>query len=252
MHLHRYVLAIAPIAAAATNTARNSVTCDNTTRTAAPKVIMDNDWGTTEFPPFLLALKAGWDVLGLVSDTANSFALQCGLHGLATLEVGGLDRCIPVHKGADWPLLNTPKLLNNWEAAYGELPFQGAFKINANSSVTTSNDPVNKDPSGFNALQVNKGAFAEGYPNATFASEDGAMFMVQQVRKYPGQITIFSAGSMTNIALAAKLDSSFAKNVKELVVMGGYVDLNLQAASGNHILADISYDVRILAKPLGG
>ena len=47
--------------------------------TVKPKVIMDNDWGTAGFIPYLMALDAGWDVLGLVSDTANSWALQCGL-----------------------------------------------------------------------------------------------------------------------------------------------------------------------------
>lgn len=238
---------ISPLAMVAAVAGATAATCDsansNCTSKAAPKVILDNDWGAVEFPPFLLALQAGWNVLGLVSDTANSFALQCGLHGLATLEIGGLDRCIPVHKGADWPLINTPQLLNNWEAAYGQLPFQGAFKISSNITNGIEEDPTNKDPSGLDALQIHKEAFLEGYPNATFASEDGAWFMVEQVRKYPGEITIFSAGSMTNIALAIRMDSSFAKNAKQLVIMGGYVDLNLQSVSGDHVLADISYDV---------
>ena len=237
MHWSRYVMAVAPLAAAAATNSSNT-----------NMVIMDNDWGTVEFPPFLLALKAGWDVLGLVSNTANTFALQCGLHALATLELGGLQRCIPVHKGADWPLLNTPERLNNWEAAYGQLPFQGAFKIEANSSTAAEDDPTNSDPSGFNAMQVNKQAFTEGFPNATFASENGAMYMVEQVRKYPGQVSIFSAGSMTNIALAVRMDSTFAKNAKELVVMGGYLDLNLQLASKSHILADISSDVSFVSQ----
>jgi inosine-uridine nucleoside N-ribohydrolase len=30
-------------------------------------------------------------------------------HALATLEIGNLS-CIPVHKGADYPILNTPEL----------------------------------------------------------------------------------------------------------------------------------------------
>lgn len=239
MHWSKYALLASAPLVASTAAGKNS--------TNNSKVILDNDWGTVEFAPFLMALTAGWDVLGLVSDTANTWALQCGLHALATLELGGLHRCIPVHKGADWPLLNTPKLLNNWEAAFGELPFQGAFKINENSSVTTENDPTNMDPSGENPFQINREAFAEGYPNATFASEDGALFMIEQVRKYPGQVTIFSAGSMTNIALAVRLDSNFAKNAKELVVMGGYIDLNLQSVSGNHILSDVSSDVSATA-----
>jgi hypothetical protein len=44
-----------------------------------PKIIMDNDWSTAGFIPYLMALDAGWEVLGLVSDTANSWAEQCGL-----------------------------------------------------------------------------------------------------------------------------------------------------------------------------
>lgn len=237
MHWTRAVLALVPLAAAIP-------------KNESRKVIMDNDWGTVEFPPFLMALQAGWDVLGLVSDTANSYSLQCSLHALATLEIGGLQSCIPVHKGVDMPLLNTPKLLNNWEAAYGELPFQGAFKINPNSSISTSNDPTSKDAYGENPLQINRQAFTEGYPNTTFASQDGVFFMIEQVRKYPGQVSIYAAGTLTNIALAVRLDSSFAKNVKELVVMGGYIDLGLQSVSGNHIIADITSDVRFFLKRL--
>lgn len=82
---------------------------DKKSNNTKPKVILDNDWGVAGFIPYLMALDAGWEVLGLVSDTANSWALQCGLHALATLEVGNLS-CIPVHKGADYPLLNTPEL----------------------------------------------------------------------------------------------------------------------------------------------
>ncbi|KAK2598890.1 hypothetical protein QQS21_005632 [Conoideocrella luteorostrata] len=209
MHWSHFILAFASLGASAT------------IKNGTHKVVMDNDWGTVEFAPYLMALKNGWDVLGLVSNTANTWSLQCGLHGLATLELGGLHRCIPVHKGADWPLLNTPQLLNNWEAAYGKLPFQGAFKTEVNSGKIIDNDPVGKDPSGENPLQINREAFLEGYPNATFASEDGAMFMIDQVRK----------------------------NAKELVVMGGYIDLNMQSVSGNHILSDICSDVNLKIDP---
>ena len=81
----------------------------NSTNSTRPKVILDNDWGIAGFIPILQALKANRDILGIVSDTSNSWALQCGLHALATLEVGDLG-CIPVYKGADYPILNTPGL----------------------------------------------------------------------------------------------------------------------------------------------
>lgn len=91
--------------------------------TAGTKIILDNDWSTAGFIPYLLALDAGWDVLGLAGDTGDSWALQTSLHGLATLEVGNLSSCIPVYKGSDYPLVNTPELFQTWEDLHGDLPW---------------------------------------------------------------------------------------------------------------------------------
>ena len=53
---------------------------------------------------------------------------------------------------------------------------------------------------------------------------------------------------MTNIAAAIRLDSTFARNAKELVLMGGYVDLNLyQLQSGR--AQDIGSDINFLVDP---
>lgn len=91
--------------------------------TAGTKIILDNDWSTAGFIPYLMALDAGWDVLGLVGDTGDSWALQTSLHGLATLEAGNLSACIPVYKGSDYPLVNTPELFQAWEDLHGDLPW---------------------------------------------------------------------------------------------------------------------------------
>lgn len=51
-------------------------------------------------------------------------------------------------------------------------------------------------------------------------------------------------GSLTNIATAIRLDSTFASTAKELVIMGGYVDLNLyqlQSAQAEDIGSDINF-----------
>ena len=45
--------------------------------------ILDNDWGSTAFIPYLLALGAGMEVLGLASDTANTWVDQTTLHGVS-------------------------------------------------------------------------------------------------------------------------------------------------------------------------
>lgn len=91
------------------------------TSTAGTKIILDNDWSPAGFLTYLMALDAGWDVLGLVGDTANTWALQTSLHGLATLEVGNLSSCIPVYKGSDYPLVNTPALFQTWQDLHGDL-----------------------------------------------------------------------------------------------------------------------------------
>ena len=46
--------------------------------------ILDNDWGSTAFIPYLLALGAGMEVLGLTSDTANTWVDQTTLHGVSS------------------------------------------------------------------------------------------------------------------------------------------------------------------------
>uniref|UniRef100_A0A803P5H3 Inosine/uridine-preferring nucleoside hydrolase domain-containing protein n=1 Tax=Cannabis sativa TaxID=3483 RepID=A0A803P5H3_CANSA len=44
---------------------------------------------------------------------------------------------------------------------------------------------------------------------------------VDKVSEYPGEVSVLALGPLTNIALAIKRDSSFAKNVKRLVILGG-------------------------------
>jgi hypothetical protein len=69
--------------------------------------------------------------------------------------------------------------------------------------------------------------------------------MVEMVHKYPGQVSIYSAGALTNVALAVRMDPEFASLAKQLVIMGGYVDLNMLEATGSIMLADYQSDVSL-------
>ncbi|KAF3005366.1 hypothetical protein E8E14_006720 [Neopestalotiopsis sp. 37M] len=208
-----------------------------------PKIIMDNDWNSGAATQFLMALDYGWDVLGLIGDTSNSWAMQCSMHALALLEIGNLS-CIPVYKGSDYPLLMTPKLMQTYETILGPLAWEGVFKPQNDTAEALGSDPTSGDP-----RRIVKEAFIEGYPNTTLAGDLAAAWMVEQVRKYPGEITIFSAGAMTNIALAIRMDSEFAKNTKALWVMGGFADTNLLMTSGSTLQADINTDFNFKADP---
>ncbi|KAI9163567.1 putative uridine nucleosidase 1 [Paramyrothecium foliicola] len=71
------------------------------------------------------------------------------------------------------------------------------------------------------------------------AGETAAAWMVEQVRKYPGEITIYSGGALTNVALAVRLDPEFASLAKGLAIMGGetrlLADSNSDAVVGNGV-----------------
>jgi inosine-uridine nucleoside N-ribohydrolase len=54
---------------------------------------------------------------------------------------------------------------------------------------------------------------------------------------------------MTNVALAVRMDDSFASLAKEFVIMGGYVDDNMYQATGTVNEADINSDINLMIDP---
>jgi inosine-uridine nucleoside N-ribohydrolase len=202
--------------------------------------IMDNDWSSTAMIPFLFALSANMTLLGLTGATGNTWALQSSLHGLALLEHGNLT-CVPVALGQYCPITMTEARFNAWTQAWGTLDWDGVFAPENLTAESLGNDPTGGDPS-----RISKSAFIEGYPNTTFIGQSAAEFMVEQVHKYPGKVSIYSAAPLSNVAAAVRMNTTFATNAKELVVMGGYVDLNLlqvTSAFNQNLGSDINFIV---------
>ncbi|WP_022867429.1 nucleoside hydrolase [Schaalia vaccimaxillae] len=50
---------------------------------------------------------------------------------------------------------------------------------------------------------------------------DGVERIVRRVVEHPGQIDVLAVGPLTNIAQAMRLDSSFARSIRNLYIMGG-------------------------------
>ncbi|KAI9639922.1 hypothetical protein NHQ30_011698 [Ciborinia camelliae] len=222
----------------------------NANANATKYVIMDNDWSTTGFIPYLIALDAGWEVLGLTSCTADTWQHQVALHALATLSLGNLTSCIPVVPGSTFPLINTPARFQAWEAVHGKLPWEGAFAPYNATAEAAGSDPT----SGSDPFRVVKEAFKEGFPsNYSIAglkrSQSASAFMIEMVHRYPGQVSIYSAGALTNIALAVRSDDNFAMLAKELILMGGYIDDNLAQVRGSIQQADINSDINLMMDP---
>lgn len=182
--------------------------------------------------PFLIALAGNMTVLGLTGSIGDTFALQSTLHALGLLEHGNLS-CIPVALGEYYPIIQTQQQFNTWKTLWGQLAWSGMYNPENLTAEAEGSDPSSGNPN-----RISKSAFLEGFPNTTYIAQSAPEFMVEQVFKHPGKVSIYAAGSLTNIAAAIRLNSSFASTAKELVIMGAYVDLNLFQA-----MSDLNEDL---------
>lgn len=66
-----------------------------------------------------------------------------------------------------------------------------------------------------------KGGVDFPVPDQAVEDEHGVDALIRLVREAPGEISIVAIGPLTNIAMAARRDPSFAANVKSLHIMGG-------------------------------
>ena len=189
------------------------------------KVIIDQDaFGPagSNMQAILMLLQAdGVQVLGITVTSGDGWRDEEVQQTLRLLEIAGYPE-IPVVPGAVLPLINSPARSKAWESLYGKLYYKGAWTESWPDQGVSRRLPHPNDPY---LLPPTPG----GEPHIKAASMSAAEFLVQQVRRYPGEVTLIAAGPLTNIALASRLDPHFASKAKELVFMGG--SFNPQAAN---------------------
>lgn len=181
------------------------------------RVIIDQDaFGPagSNLQAILMLLQASdVEVLGITITSGDGWRDEEVDHTLRLLEIAGRPE-VPVVPGAVFPLLNSFARTQVWEALYGKLFYKGAWTESwpdqgAARRIPHPTDPYLIPPS------------AAGVPRLKAAEGTAAEFLVREVRRHPGQVTLIAAGPLTNIALAARLDPQFARLAKELVFMGG-------------------------------
>ena len=79
------------------------------------------------------------------------------------------------------------------------------------------------------AADVNKSAFtqrryAEGGRFARAAHPASVDFILEQIRKYPGQITLVAVGPLPNVGALIDRDPATFKKLKRVVIMGGNIE----------------------------
>ena len=168
------------------------------------KIIFDTDF---VMPPqddsmaLMLAMQSPEiEILGVTTVAGNDSVERATSDVLRMLEIAN-QTAIPVHRGADMPLVHEKSDFAVRE--YGKW---------------YSNEPPPAPPG--------------GYANKKAAPESAVSFIVKTVLTNPHEVTLVAIGPLTNIAQAIRADSSFAKKVKRMVIMGGAVAL-LPDGSGN-------------------
>ncbi|KMS55234.1 nucleoside hydrolase [Novosphingobium barchaimii LL02] len=179
-------------------------------RAQAEKIIIDDEGFSLMHMMLLNA--PGVEVLGVTSVSGNLWSPRGAAMQLRGLEVMGRTD-VPVAQGAVYPLVNTEKATERWEALYGKLTWKGAW-MKQWAEPTQQSTPPYYGPNDLTNLPW-------GAPTTKASPEMAALFMIRMVHQYPGQVTIVEGGPMTNLALAQRLDPEFAGLAKGLVYMGG-------------------------------
>jgi len=182
------------------------VLCSSLVAAQRRKVIINEDCsgpGGSNMQTLMLLIQSPQvEVLGITVVSGDQWRDEEVAHTLRLLEIMGRTD-IPVIPGAAFPLVRTREESQLWQQHYGKVAYAGAW-----------DERWWHEASAVPPL-------LEGLPTTKPASEDAAHFLIRMVHKYPGEVTIYEGGPMTNLALAISLDPQFPQLAQELVFMGG-------------------------------
>lgn len=170
------------------------------------KVLADQDSAGphgTNFLSLLMLLNAPQiDLLGITTVSGDQWVDAATVFALHALEVTGRTE-VPVVKGARMPLVNTRREQELREALYGSHPnWKGAFNPD-----TPPPTHVWPPPGGFPKVQARPGRAAD--------------FIIDTIRAHPGEVVLYFAGPLTNLALAVRMDPDIVELTRSLYIMGG-------------------------------
>lgn len=188
----------------------------------AAKVILDTDMAYVNDDALAMYLltqldKSGdVDLLGVTTVGANVFVASATTAALRQLELIGRSD-VPVYEGTDVPLQGF-RNMEEESRVYGVPRFCGAYW----DSSTNTFANMEERPRDYRSLPKEP---LFGYAQKEAESQAAWDFMIEQVHKYPGEVTIMAIGAATNVAHAIQNDPDFVKDAAGIVYMGGGIDV---------------------------
>jgi purine nucleosidase len=160
------------------------------------------------------------DVLGITIVTGNAWRDVEVKHTLRMLELIGRSD-VPVVPGAVFPLVRTEEETRLQMQMIGKPSWLGAWGRETTDLAPPAGSVVAKIPT-HGPWEIPP--LPEGLPQTKPLAEDAAHFLIRQVRAHPGQVTVYAAGPLTNLALAVAIDPKVAELTKGIVIMGSSIN----------------------------
>jgi len=180
---------------------------------APPKVILDTDFNTISDDGQALAMLAQLDaagkldLLGVAVATGNAWLEQETSDALKAVERLGIERSVGVYVGAKYGLLHDYPAYLDEVAKFGPaVDYVGAFS----SPPPTSPGDIVPPPDGL---------ATHTRPRRQHAVD----FMIEQIHRYPHQVSILEIAPPTNLALAIRKDPTIVPLIKQVVTMAGQI-----------------------------
>ena len=170
------------------------------------KVIADQDSAGpqgTNFLSLLMLLRAPQiDLLGITTVSGDQWMKPATVFALWATELANRTD-VPVIAGAETPLLNTAREQEAREVLYGSyIGWHGSFNPDAPKAEQTW-----APPGGFPKVKARPGRAAD--------------FIIDTIRANRGEVVLYCAGPLTNIALAIRMDPDIVPMTKAIYIMGG-------------------------------
>lgn len=152
------------------------------------RVILDVDTGVDDALAIMLAVRSPeLEVLGITTVSGNVPVAQCTANTLLTLEVLDTPN-VPVVSGAAAPLVRE---------AFTAAEVHGSDGL---------------------------GNMTARYPTPLRQATQGAVgFLLEMIRRFPGELTLVATGPLTNVAMAIQQDREAMRGVHGITVMGGAI-----------------------------
>jgi inosine-uridine nucleoside N-ribohydrolase len=172
------------------------------------KVIADQDsagpHGTNFLSLLMLLMAPEVDLLGITTVAGDQWVKPETIFALYALELTGRSE-VPVVEGAEMPLLNSVEEQEGRESLFGSHPtWHGAFNPDAPPPERTW-----EPPGGWPAIEPRPGHAAD--------------FIIETIRAHPGEVILYCAGPLTNVALAVRLDPAIVELTRAVYIMGGNI-----------------------------